>query len=1501
MKVPEKRNRIVGACILLLTVVLALSTAVLAADGQARSGSYSLTIEKKFAEGTPAEAAGQEFIFRVEAQVKKSGSDEYDPVEKIVTITGTGSETIDMGGPFKISVIEQTNGDGFQVAGDSREWNVIKNECVSSMHVGASQATVNISKDGGSIEVTRPADVPDVTFRLTGKPLHGSQEEFDAELAKLNIQDVTVKAGQTVTLGANLPQGEYTITKLRSADGFSVLVGSREFDVPAGEEGKVHINGNDSKITIIAPSADANGPARTHYYTISGGTPYVTREIEVKSGENGVVEHLTEGTYTIKVAETYDGIQGYKLTLPQITTETKTIKWYNAISTTASVKKSYTVVGGDYIGNLTYGPLYDKNGNVLSTATYKFYYGAINPDDPSKINGWSMKKAVKGSTSGNKVDLTGKDVVQRPYQSRLYVGTKEVSDSKAYSLGVSWTEYTKIKMDSNCPKTNTWYRFEIDERGWFTISKPKDTSERGEEVIYYYEITDSNKKPITDFTVTDSEGNAIAKPTDKDGTTVMLKAGQSVTISGLPGNGTYRIKETADSADPMAFRVKLEDTKVSATTPGSTINIETLDERTVEISRPGKPADDGDREYTYKIYKDGEAEPIREIKLHSGQTTTVAEETGSKLPAGKYRIVAADDQIIGFDVRYTDSSSLTSDYIGSAAVTFTNTFNPVEASYHVIHEYYLKKSDGSYSFEGASPVFTKNCDGKSHDDDGGHTSKDVHLLDVYKGNTYTHFSDAYGKVVSWPKGGEEKEVQLGEADSVTTEFINPWRGSNGSGTAEDPGTRDYAYKPLDNLTHAIATKHGEDGSHEGGAQIIILRYFREETVEEQGKYNVIHVYYQRTSSGDKWEGNSELETINIGHLTNENRYTTYDASTVEQILRFTPKKTDTEYSYTYDGAAYGRLVKVDNDGEEYEGDGTAGEGWEYRKDDTMTSVKATAEGDQIIILRYYRSGGYNVVHEYYYREKANDAEDSGDVEEGPDEDTGGEGTSEGQGISLQARDGESSFNGTLSDSDGYTYTFEGSSAIVPYSDKLEAWHDASEVDRVPQFRPNGDRQHTYTSKDAVYGYMEGKDAYHLAPYKTGVTATAQGDEIIILRYYREDEPDTPPPHVPDDPDDPDPTYAYRVVHEYYLEDENGNRTLEGKTSVSRVSSDKAQDYDEGDVTKKPDYDNKTYTYTEAAYGPWSSGQNYTANDGWTHVTADERGSEIIILRYVRKLHKGAYKVVHEYYLRDGERGDILEGVTEIETVDGRPLDKTQYTADGVTKRPVYDQRTYTYTEAAYGAWSSGQSYGAKDGQTYVTATEDGSEIIILRYVRERKGAYQVVHEYYHRTAEGDILEGVTEVETIGGLPLDQTQYTANGVTKRPAYEGREYTYTEAAYGKSGAEGYQADPAMAYVSATEDGQEIIILRYIRQDTPQKPELPDPSDPDSPDEITIDEDGVPKTYRKVWDPETEEWVYIEDEDVPLTGDTSRTALWAVLALASLAGVALLRRKPGKRERR
>ncbi len=75
-----------------------------------------------------------------------------------------------------------------------------------------------------------------------------------------------------------------------------------------------------------------------------------------------------------------------------------------------------------------------------------------------------------------------------------------------------------------------------------------------------------------------------------------------------------------------------------------------------------------------------------------------------------------------------------------------------------------------------------------------------------------------------------------------------------------------------------------------------------------------------------------------------------------------------------------------------------------------------------------------------------------------------------------------------------------------------------------------------------------------------------------------------------------------------------------------------------------------------------------------------------------------------------------------------------------------------------------------------------------------------------------------------------------------------------------------------------------------------ELPDPNDPDSPDEITIWEDGVPKTYIKVWDPENEEWIYVPENEVPLwgprTGDTSLRELWTVLSVLSLSGLAALK---------
>lgn len=148
MNVGKGRKRIFGASILLLMTALAICTAVVfAAEGGEPAGSYTLTIEKRFADGTPPEAQNVEYTFRVQAEVKSGG--ESNSVEKIVKITGEDSETISFDNAFKISVIEQTDDGGFQHEG--ADWDVVKTECLSYAHVGQSEASVNISKDGGMI------------------------------------------------------------------------------------------------------------------------------------------------------------------------------------------------------------------------------------------------------------------------------------------------------------------------------------------------------------------------------------------------------------------------------------------------------------------------------------------------------------------------------------------------------------------------------------------------------------------------------------------------------------------------------------------------------------------------------------------------------------------------------------------------------------------------------------------------------------------------------------------------------------------------------------------------------------------------------------------------------------------------------------------------------------------------------------------------------------------------------------------------------------------------------------------------------------------------------------------------------------------------------------------------------------------------------------------------------------------------------------------------------
>lgn len=81
-----------------------------------------------------------------------------------------------------------------------------------------------------------------------------------------------------------------------------------------------------------------------------------------------------------------------------------------------------------------------------------------------------------------------------------------------------------------------------------------------------------------------------------------------------------------------------------------------------------------------------------------------------------------------------------------------------------------------------------------------------------------------------------------------------------------------------------------------------------------------------------------------------------------------------------------------------------------------------------------------------------------------------------------------------------------------------------------------------------------------------------------------------------------------------------------------------------------------------------------------------------------------------------------------------------------------------------------------------------------------------------------------------------------------------------------------------------------------------QLPDPNDPESPDTVVIMDGDVPLTFIKVWNPETEEYEYIPDEDVPLgtlpgepspqTGETCGVGL-ALSAVLAAGGVLALRK--------
>ena len=115
--------------------------------------------------------------------------------------------------------------------------------------------------------------------------------------------------------------------------------------------------------------------------------------------------------------------------------------------------------------------------------------------------------------------------------------------------------------------------------------------------------------------------------------------------------------------------------------------------------------------------------------------------------------------------------------------------------------------------------------------------------------------------------------------------------------------------------------------------------------------------------------------------------------------------------------------------------------------------------------------------------------------------------------------------------------------------------------------------------------------------------------------------------------------------------------------------------------------------------------------------------EIVITNWYQKEEPqtGFYRYVHEYYLRENGT-ETLEGKSEIGSSSEITLpDERTYTSADVTKVSTNNGTTYSYEQSkdAYGTVNPDGSYTPDGSKTSVIVTEDGSQIIILRYYRTK--------------------------------------------------------------------------------------------------------------------------------------------------------------------------------------
>ncbi|MEY8338270.1 SpaA isopeptide-forming pilin-related protein, partial [Lachnospiraceae bacterium 62-35] len=715
MNARRKSKRIFCASILFLMVMLALGTAAFADDDA--NSPYSLIIKKVLTADSPAEAFSRVYKFRVVGQTRTGG--ELKTVTKDVEIIGEGQAKVGFEGPTAISVVELTN--EMDTIGD---WTWAGNDCESFMFVPGRTADLSLSKPNGKITIEKPLEYS------TGAD--GSQDSKDPKLYTYRITGADGESwtkkiwnGERVTLDS-LSQGKYTVEELKAPDGFNLKVDNSEVNVAAGEEGSVRIRGDAGKITIKGPGTLGDG--RVHHFTFTG--PNREERLDIKSGEDYVLDHLAEGTYTIKEYE-YNTVDGYTVTTPK-SDETQE---KGGTYTTPGYYKTYkpsmsNVKDGDYIKVRVQNIKGPAEGSLLKVQIKGKFLG----DNEETVKNPKLTDSFKSTY----MYTLGSAYFLEPGEFKLAFLTKY----NVTSSDVSWF-LCRPRIAQYTSKNGEKKTVAVDYRGWLEIKKKEDTSSPPEvldKVIYRYKITGPK-----DFA-----------------TEVDLKAGETKRIEGLSA-GNYTVERvTIETPQSVGFSMAVEDAKAVTSIDQSLIGTMMEGKNALTLTKP--QGEDGGRVYYFTII--GENGFEQEIELKAGES-----KTWENLTPGDYILQEHDSRDTGYNLTFSDSSTVTVLGSSNAQVAFTNKFMKKEGYYKVVHEYYLEHGDGSLELEDQSEISTV---GAKLDDDHWYTADGVgKIYFASNGLRYSYFEAGYGKMKgSWENVATPSEISVQEEDTVRKNLIN---------------------------------------------------------------------------------------------------------------------------------------------------------------------------------------------------------------------------------------------------------------------------------------------------------------------------------------------------------------------------------------------------------------------------------------------------------------------------------------------------------------------------------------------------------------------------------------------------------------------------------------------------------------------------------------------------------------------------------------------------------